>query len=307
MNDSLLSQRGFIKPLAIFVVSAAAIAVCIMFFGAAVRRSVREYLMQSVTSAHYEILCPPGALTQDAMEEFAKQRETLFTALDKKMGDAGSNSEIRIVLDPNFPAPISDETGQLPYSVSGTTIRTKLLHRNPLLPAAADAQALLYVAWGRPGSPEIARWTAIWLLGEWRGSEIGMAAAQVEQRLGHQPLENAAGESGRRNRFSQRPLAAGLGMDQRNRRIWRHARGSQTLRREDVASQHHRRGRGLGYHAAGTEPQMANVDVRVPRRNARDAEQRRHADGYANGEVSREVAGCRLQVAGCRLQVAGCR
>lgn len=189
MNDSRLSQRGFIKPLAIFVVSAAAIAVCIMFFGAAVRRSVREYLMQSVTSAHYEILCPPGALTQDAMEEFAKQRETLFTALDKKMGDAGSNSEIRIVLDPNFPVPISDETGQLPYSVSGTTIRTKLLHRNPLLPAAADAQALLYVAWGRPGSPEIARWTAIWLLGEWRGSEIGMAAAQVEQRLGHQPLE----------------------------------------------------------------------------------------------------------------------
>ena len=66
-----------------------------------VRRPVREYLMQSVTSAHYEILCPPGALTQDA-EEFAKQRETLFTALEK-LGDTESNSEIRIVLDPIFP------------------------------------------------------------------------------------------------------------------------------------------------------------------------------------------------------------
>ncbi|HLJ23631.1 MAG TPA: hypothetical protein VKT71_05945 [Candidatus Acidoferrales bacterium] len=189
MTATIRMPRGFIKPLLIFFVSAAALAVCIMFFGATMRRAIREYLMQSVTSAHYEILCPPGALSQDAMEQFAKDRETLFTALDKKLGDAGSNSELRIVLDPNFPAPISDETGQLPYSVSGTTIRTKLLHRNPQLPSAADAQALLYVAWGKPGHAEIARWTAIWLLGEWRGSEIGMAAAHVEQRLGHQQLE----------------------------------------------------------------------------------------------------------------------
>ena len=59
--------------------------------------------MQRVTSAHYEILCPPGALTQAAMTEFAARREPLFTALDKKLGGADSNRHIRIVFDPNFP------------------------------------------------------------------------------------------------------------------------------------------------------------------------------------------------------------
>jgi hypothetical protein len=191
-------EPGFIKLVAILFLSVAAVVVAAFFFGAPLRRFVREALMQRVTSAHYQILCPPGALSQDAMIEFAKQRESLYTALDKKLGDAGSNSEIRVIFDPNFPAPISDETGDLPYSVNGTTIRTKLLHRNPQLTAAADAEALLSVAWGRPGNAEIARWTSIWLLGEWRGSEIGMAAAHVEQRLGHKQLAillaNPAGE-----------------------------------------------------------------------------------------------------------------
>ena len=73
--------------------------------------------------------------------------------------------------------------------MTGTSIRTKLNGQIPKLPAAADAEALLSVAWGKRGNPQIARWVANWLLGDWRGAEIGMAAAQVEQRLGHKTVD----------------------------------------------------------------------------------------------------------------------
>jgi hypothetical protein len=184
---------GFSMPLAMFLPSLAAIVVVLVFFRGPLRQFVRESLMQRVTSAHYEILCPPGALSQDAMTEFATQREPLFTALDKKLGDADSNLEIRIIFDPTFSAPPTDETSQ-PYSITGTTIRTKLNGKTPHLPAAADAEVLLYAAWGKPGNAQLARWTAIWLVGEWRGSEIGMAAAQVEQKLGHKTLATLLGD-----------------------------------------------------------------------------------------------------------------
>jgi hypothetical protein len=180
--------RGFIKPFAIFSLSAAAITVALLIFSGQLTRFVRESLMQRVTSAHYEIFCPPGALRQDAMTEFATHREPLFTALDKKLGDADSNVEIRIVLDTKFPSPPAGETGQPFYSVSGRTIRTKLSGSSPHVPAAADAEALLYSAWGKPGNAQIARWTANWLVGDWHGAEIGMAAAEVEQRLGHKKV-----------------------------------------------------------------------------------------------------------------------
>jgi hypothetical protein len=187
------SELGFRKPLAIFSLSITAIVVALLFFGGTLRRFVRESLMQRVTSAHYEILCPPGALSQNSMTEFATQREPLFTSLDKKLGDADSNKEIRIVFDPSFPGPPAGETGPQPYSVTGTTIRTKPNGRTSQLPAAADAEALLSAAWGKPGNAQLARWTAIWLVGEWRGTEIGMAAAQVEQKLGHKKLASLLG------------------------------------------------------------------------------------------------------------------
>jgi hypothetical protein len=182
------TERGFSRPLATFSLAIVTIAVALILFGGTLRRFVRESLMQRVTSSHYEILCPPGALPQNSMTEFAIQREALFTALDKKLSDADSNTEIRIIFDPNFPESPAGETGQQPYSVTGTTIRTKLIGQTPQLPAAADAEALLYAAWGKPGNAQLARWTAIWLVGDWRGTEIGMAAAQVEQRLGHKKL-----------------------------------------------------------------------------------------------------------------------
>lgn len=186
MIAKVISERGFGKPLAIFSVGIAAIALLLFYFGGNLRRFVRESLMQRVTSSHYEILCPPGSLSQDAMAAFAKQREPLFAALDKKLRDSGSNSMIRIIFDPAFAGSRPSDSEQTPtYSVSGETIRTKLRGKTLRLPAAADAEALLYTAWGKPGNAQLARWTAIWLVGDWRGGEIGMAAAEVEQRLGH--------------------------------------------------------------------------------------------------------------------------
>src|ERR1700730_10705383 len=196
MTGTQASERGIGRPLAIFSLSIAAIAAALFFFGGTLRRFVRESLMQRVTSAHYEILCPPGALSQHDMTEFATQREPMFTALDKKLGDADSNAEIRIVFDNNFPGTPVGETGQPSYSVTGRTIRTKLSGPIPELPAAADAEALLYAAWGKPGNAQFTRWTAIWLVGDWHGAEIGMAAAQVEQRLGHKKVASVLVDPG---------------------------------------------------------------------------------------------------------------
>jgi hypothetical protein len=196
MTGTLSSARGFSKPLAIFTLSLVAIVLAFFLYGSTLRRFVRESFMQRVTSAHYEILCSPGALSQGAMVKFATEREPLFANLDKKLGDADSNKEIRVIFDSNFPGPPADEIGQQPYSVSGTTIRTKLSGRTLKLPAAADAEALLYAAWGKPGNAQLARWTANWLVGEWRGTEIGMAAAQVEQRLGHKRVASVLVDPG---------------------------------------------------------------------------------------------------------------
>jgi hypothetical protein len=196
MTGTGTSPRGVSKPWTIFFIGFVVIVAALFFFGPTLRRFVRESFMQRVTSAHYEILCPPGGLSQKAMMDFATQRETLFTNLDKRLGDADSNKEIRIVFDSNFPGPPADATGQQPYAVSGTTIRTRLNGRTPQLPAAADAEALLYAAWGNPGNANLARWTAIWLVGEWRGEEIGMAAAQVEQRLGHKRVASVLVDPG---------------------------------------------------------------------------------------------------------------
>ena len=191
------SERGFSKPLAVFFLSIAAIVVAILFFGGNLRRFVREFLMQSVTSSHYEILCPPGALSQGAMKEFAILREPLFTALDKKLHDVDSNAEIRIIFDPNFTVLLVDESDRTAYyEVSVTTIRSTLEGKKPQLSAAADAEALLHAAWGKPGNAQVSRWTAIWLVGDWRGAEIGMAAAQVEQRLGHKKVSSFLGDPG---------------------------------------------------------------------------------------------------------------
>lgn len=197
MTREAPSGRGFTKLAAILSLTIAGVAViALLFFGGSLRRLFRETLMARVTSGDYEILCPRGALTENAMTQFAAQREPLFAALQRKLPGIDSNVRIRIILDPTFPGPPASDTARQSYSVAGTTIRTKLIKPAPKLPAAADAEALLNAAWGAAGNASIARWTAIWLVGEWRGTEIGMAAAQVEQRLGHEKVESVLVDPG---------------------------------------------------------------------------------------------------------------
>jgi len=188
------SERGFGKVGAAFALACLALALIVIVFARPLRRYVREALMQRVTSAHYQILYPPGALSQEAMTQFATQREMLFVAVDQKLNDAVSNSEIRVIFDPEFKAAAASTGVAQTYDVTGTTVRTGLSGRVPQLDPAADAEALLHVAWGEPGSSLIAHWKALWLVGQWHGQELRMAAAEVEQRVGHKKVVTLLGQ-----------------------------------------------------------------------------------------------------------------
>jgi hypothetical protein len=189
MRDNSISEHGFSKALSIVSLCVVGIVVAFYAFGGPIRRLIRESLMQRETSAHYEILYPAETLSPDALKQFTTQRESLLEQFDKKLGEAGSSARIHIVFDPAYSMAKSEQSGEEPYSVYGTTIRTKLGAQTPSLPPVADAEAVLFAAWGKPGNARIARWTSIWLTGEWRGSEIGMAAAEVEQKVGYKKLE----------------------------------------------------------------------------------------------------------------------
>src|ERR1700687_497230 len=188
------SERGFGKAGAVFALACVAFVLIVVFFSRPLRRYVRESFMQSVTSTHYQVLCPAGALSQEAMTQFATQRETLFVAVDRKLNDVASNAEIRLIFDPDFKASGARTGAAQTYEVTGPTVRTLLRGKTPELDPAADAEALLHVAWGPAGNPLIAHWTALWLVGRWQGQELGMAAAEVEQRLGHKKVANLLGQ-----------------------------------------------------------------------------------------------------------------
>jgi hypothetical protein len=190
MIEKIASEHGFSTRAAAVIVFFASMVAILVVFAGALRQFIHESFMQRVTSAHYEILCPPGALTQDAMTQFASQRESLFTTLDGKLRDAGSDTEIRVIFNTDSSTPADAASAPQPYTVAGTTIRTKLSGRTPQLDPAADAEALLHVAWGKPGNPEVARWVAMSLAGESQGEDLGMAAAGAEQRLGHKKVSS---------------------------------------------------------------------------------------------------------------------
>jgi len=205
MRSNAPLERGLGRVGVVSALACTALVVTVIVFARPLRRYVRESLMQSVTSAHYRVLCPPGALSQEAMTQFAMQRESLFVAVDRKLNDVASNTEIRVIFDPDFKASAAmTEAGQ-PYEVTGATVRTMLRGSVPELDPAADAEALLHVAWGKPGSPLVAHWTALWLIGRWQGQELGMAAAEVEQKVGHKKVSNLLG----------RPLDAGISLQDR--------------------------------------------------------------------------------------------
>ena len=123
------TERGFGKVGAAFVLACVVLAVIVVLFGHALRRYVRESLMQRVTSAHYQVLCPAGALSQEAMTQFATQREMLFVAVDQKLNDAASNSEIRVIFDPDFKPGAASSGAAQTYEVRGATVRTGLRGR----------------------------------------------------------------------------------------------------------------------------------------------------------------------------------
>jgi hypothetical protein len=200
MSSNAPLERGLGRVGVVSALACAALVVIVIVFARPLRRYVRESLMQSVTSAHYRVLCPPGALSQEAMTQFATQRESLFAAVDRKLNDVASNTEIRLILDPDFKASDAMTDAGQPYEVTGTTVRTMLRGSVPDLDPAADAEALLHVAWGKPGSPLVAHWTALWLIGRWQGQELGMAAAEVEQKVGHKKVATLLG----------RPLDVGI-------------------------------------------------------------------------------------------------
>jgi hypothetical protein len=190
MIEKNTSEHGFSTRAAVLIVFFASMLAILVFFAGTLRRFIHESFMQRVTSAHYEILCPASALSQAVMKQFASQRESLFTTLDGKLRDAGSNTEIRVIFDTDSSNQTDAASAPQPYTVSGTTIRTKLIGRTPQLDPAADAEALLHVAWGKPGNPEVARWAAMSLVGEWQSEDLGMAAGETEQRLGHKKVSS---------------------------------------------------------------------------------------------------------------------
>ncbi len=190
------SERGFVKSSAIVYLGGVALVIALYFYGGTILQFGRETLMRRATSAHYEILCPPWALSPNSVKEFAAQREFVFKRLNKKLDDAGSNVEIRIVFNPNYSDRQSSDAGARTYSVAGTTIRAKLIGRVPQLPDAADAEALLHATWSKPGNAQITKWIALWLVGQSSGTDLGMVAAQVEQRLGHKNVESLLADPG---------------------------------------------------------------------------------------------------------------
>jgi hypothetical protein len=194
MSGRLPSHRGFGIVDAVIALMLVSLAVVLLFFHRPVKRFIRESLMQRVTSAHYRIQCPHGDLTQEVMAKFAAEREPLFAELDRKLNDAASNAEIKLIFDPNYKL-LTPEADSDPYLVTGTTVRTGLDGRMPVLDPSADAEALLNIAWGKPGNRVIAHWTALWLAGASAGDDLGMAAAQVEQRLGHRKVADFLGQS----------------------------------------------------------------------------------------------------------------
>jgi len=154
------------------------------------RHWIRESRAQRTASAHYLVSYPADAIRQQVLQQFLSQRESLFATLNERMGGKAFSARLRIIFDPEFSLTVSQTVAAESYAVKGFTIRTGLSGSTPELDSAADAEAMLNAAWGKPGNPRIARWTAVWLAGQWRGQDLGMAAAKVQQDLGHTTLSN---------------------------------------------------------------------------------------------------------------------
>ena len=167
-----------------------ALLVRMLSFSNPLRHWIRESRVQRTASAHYEVVYPAGAIREQGLQQFLSQRESLFVTLNERLGGKASGTRLRIIFDPEFSPRISEPGATEFYSVDGLTIRARQNASAPVLDSAADGEAMLTAAWGKPGNPLIAHWTAVWLVGEWRGHDLGMSAAEVQQKLGHTTLLN---------------------------------------------------------------------------------------------------------------------
>jgi hypothetical protein len=154
------------------------------------RHWVHESRVQRTASAHYQVSYPAGAIRQEGLQQFLSQRESLFATLNERLGGKASRARLRIIFDPEFSPKVSEPSAAESYTVDRLTIRARQNASVPELDSAADAEAMLTAAWGKPGNPLIAYWTAVWLVGKWRGQDLGTAAAEVQQKLGHTTLSN---------------------------------------------------------------------------------------------------------------------
>lgn len=155
------------------------------------RRWVSELQMVRATSEHYEVFCQPNAFSKAFLAKFAADREGVYASLAGRLG-VGSKKfiRLRIILYPDLASKSAATGTARAYSVDDTTIRAVLGGAETHLDPAADAEALLGETWGEPANNRIASWSARWLVGEWRGEELGMAAAELEQKLGHRTVRN---------------------------------------------------------------------------------------------------------------------
>src|SRR5579862_7585545 len=139
MSEKSKLDIGFKWRAAGFLLTIGAFVFVFAFFARPLKQLIRESFMQRVTSTHYEILCPPGAMKPEAMRDFAAQREPLFTTLNQRLNGAASNAELRII----FYLDASALAATAPFEVSGTTIRALLNGPPAQLDPAADAEAIL--------------------------------------------------------------------------------------------------------------------------------------------------------------------
>ena len=165
-------------------------------------------------------------------------------------------------LRPRFPRRRREaRPSQQPYSVTGTTIRTKLKGRIPSFPPrpmrkrSSTRPGANPETRNSPGGPRSGSWAnGAARKSEWRPRKWNRDSATKKSRVCWS------------TRAAKFPLPMtghllGRGMDQRNRRIRRRRHGSETLRRKDAAPQCCRSDESAGHNSAGARPQMAVVDV----------------------------------------------
>ncbi len=154
-----------------------------------------ERHLQSISSAHYQVLFDPKAYSAESIRAFASERERILAAQAARLGAPPDALRLRVVLYPSLISLRAATGSERLYSVDGTTIREALGDFIDRVDPAADAAALLNAAWGKPGSARVGEWVARWLAGEWRGRPVEPYAAQIEAEVGHYTLAQLAASS----------------------------------------------------------------------------------------------------------------